>query len=526
MWLISLVTLPISLHHVQQKGYGVAGPPISVTYQSSRGGYSLLESTPDSCKNVNYTIIQNDKPVSQTESAFNQPEQYNLKVTTFGNEKHGKKARVSWENSFTKDDYVVVWHCNEDIFNFQGGTAKTVPRRPSIQHISTEIELEPDRIYWLQIFHPDCNLLRLAVSGSVPCAAVRVATFPERLHPFIVICITVVVISLVVSGSYLIYFVHNGSVKFEWNETTQTPDEDTGRRIFLLSLGETVQRLMSNGEQPLAEEFESLKEQSPKNTVKVASLTANKYKNRYANILPFDKTRVLLERYDDDPYSDYINASYVHSFTKKKRFIATQGPKKSTLQDFWRMIWEQNVYVIIMVTSCNEGTMNKCSKYWPHVKEAPFCFTREDLIVCTTKESTKNGYIVRRIQIMKGDDQRSCLQYQFVDWPDMGCPASPNDLVSFVAAVRPVFALGDFHVVVHCSAGVGRTGTFIGLHNIMEEMDEGNSVDVYECVLRMRKCRMNMVQTQRQYAYLYKCALQYYEQIRTARGGSPYLNEV
>ncbi|XP_063613913.1 receptor-type tyrosine-protein phosphatase alpha-like [Penaeus indicus] len=242
--------------------------------------------------------------------------------------------------------------------------------------------------------------------------------------------------------------------------------------------------------------------------------------------MPFDKTRVILKRFSDDPYSDYINASYVHSFSKNKRFIATQGPKNTTVQDFWRMIWEQNVYVIIMVTSCNEGAKNKCSQYWPHVNEAPFCFPREGLTVYTTKESTKSSYVVRRIQIIKGDDQRNCLQYQYLEWPDMGCPASPNALVSFVAAVRPVFALWDFHVVVHCSAGVGRTGTFIGLHNIMQEIDQGNSIDIYECVLKMRDCRMNMVQTQRQYAYLYKCALQYYKQRKTARSGSSYLTEV
>ncbi|XP_047474201.1 receptor-type tyrosine-protein phosphatase C-like [Penaeus chinensis] len=476
-------------------------------------------------------MVQSEVPLDSpkmisNENALSWSEQFNLKVSfTSTNEEKVKKASVSWKNPFTDTSYVLVWHFNEDTFNFHHGFAMNVSSQPSQQHIRTEIELQPNRIYWLQILHPECNVLGTAAE-SFPCTAVEVVTFPGGLNRFIILCITVVVISLVVSGSYLIYSVHNGSVKFAWNEEAQTSNEDTGTRIFLLTLDETVQRLLSNGEEPLALEFESLKEQSPNKTVKVASLTSNKYKNRYANILPFDRTRVILEQFSDDPYSDYINASYVHSFTKNERFIATQGPKKSTLQDFWRMIWEKNVYVIIMVTSCNEGTKNKCSKYWPHVKEEPFCFPREGLTVDTTKESTKDGYIVRRIQIMKGDDQRSCLQYQYLEWPDMGCPASPSALVSFVAAVRPIFNLGDFHVVVHCSAGVGRTGTFIGLHNIMQEIDKGISVDIYECVLRMRNCRMNMVQTQRQYAYLYKCALQYYKQTTAARKGSSYLDEV
>nr|XP_027230285.1 receptor-type tyrosine-protein phosphatase alpha-like isoform X3 [Penaeus vannamei] len=464
------------------------------------------------------------------EIVSNRPKQHNLKVTlpTFGKEENGKTARVSWKSLFAKADYVLVWHDNEDIFDFQGASDLKVPSQPSKQYISTEVELEPNRIYWFQILHPNCSILT-AASDPFPCAAAKVAAVPGGLHPFIATLISFIVISLAVSGSYFIYSVYKGSVKFEWNGTMQTASEATGKRILLVKLGEVVRRLMSDGEELLAVEFESLREQSPQEPVRVASLTPNKYKNRYSNILPFDKTRVLLERFPNDTYSDYVNASYVHSFTKKNRFIATQGPKKSTQQDFWRMIWEQNVYVIIMVTSCTEGMRvsveNKCSKYWPDVQEPPFCFPREDLIVCTTKESTKRSYVVRSIQIKKGDDQRNCLHYQYVDWPDMGCPDSPNDLVSFMMAVKPVIVLGDFHVVVHCSAGVGRTGTFIGLYNTMLEMDKGNSVDIYECVLRMRSCRMNMVQTQRQYAYLYRCALQYYEQIEAARKNSTYTIE-
>ncbi|KAG0727794.1 Receptor-type tyrosine-protein phosphatase beta [Chionoecetes opilio] len=160
----------------------------------------------------------------------------------------------------------------------------------------------------------------------------------------------------------------------------------------------------------------------------------------------------MLKEYPNTPYSDFINASYIHGYSVAREFIASQGPLRNTVNDFWRMVWEKNVHVIVMVTQCVER--NKKHK-------------------------------VRLIR-----------QFHFVAWPDMGCPTTPDTLIHFVKTVRKAVPKESSHVVVHCSAGVGRTGTFIGLSNLMEEMSDQNSIDVFHTVYRMRLHRVNMVQTE------------------------------
>ncbi|KAK8398472.1 hypothetical protein O3P69_003966 [Scylla paramamosain] len=289
------------------------------------------------------------------------------------------------------------------------------------------------------------------------------------------------------------------------------PDISVERRILLSDLLATVQRLFSNGSAGLATEYGEIQALRTFKPCKNAHLPVNRIKTRYLNILPFDETRVVLKEYPNIIGSDFINASYVHGYSMAREFIACQGPLHNTVGDFWRMVWEKDVHVIVMVTQCVERNKEKCCKYWPdNGKSLSFGDLTLKVRNLEEKEHHEDGFIQRNLQLSKRHKIRSIHHFHFVSWPDMGCPDTPDQLIKFVKTVKAAVPAASAHVVVHCSAGVGRTGTFIGLSNLIEEMHEQDSIDVFHTVYRMRLYRTNMVQTQVQYSFLYKCVLKYY----------------
>ncbi|XP_073703352.1 receptor-type tyrosine-protein phosphatase beta [Garra rufa] len=257
----------------------------------------------------------------------------------------------------------------------------------------------------------------------------------------------------------------------------------------------------------LSEEFEGLKDVGRTQTQNAARLLANRSKNRYNNILPYDSTRVRLSCLEDDPCSDYINANYIPGNNFRWEYIATQGPLPGTKDDFWRMVWEQNVHSLVMVTQCVERGMVKCDRYWP-IDNEPLYYG--DVVVQLLSEKILPEWTIRDFRISCEGQMRyprTVRQFHYTIWPDHGVPETTQSLIQFVRTVRDYIdrTTSPGVTVVHCSAGVGRTGTFIVLDRVLQQLDRNCTVDIYGCVFDLRLHRLYMVQTESQYAYIHQC---------------------
>ncbi|XP_051918305.1 receptor-type tyrosine-protein phosphatase beta-like isoform X2 [Hippocampus zosterae] len=257
----------------------------------------------------------------------------------------------------------------------------------------------------------------------------------------------------------------------------------------------------------LSEQYESLKDVGRNQTSDAALLPENRGKNRYNNILPYDSTRVKLSYVDDDLSSDYINASYIPGNNSRREYIATQGPLPGTKDDFWKMAWEQNARNVVMLTQCVEKGRVKCDRYWPAERE-PLYYG--DLIVHMTSESVLPEWTIREFNVCSEDDVRhvrTLRHFHFTVWPDHGVPDGTQSLVHFVRTVRDFVnrSPAGGPTIVHCSAGVGRTGTFVALDRLLQQLDTSDALDVYGCVWQLRMHRSHMLQTERQYAFVHQC---------------------
>ncbi|XP_062276922.1 receptor-type tyrosine-protein phosphatase eta [Scomber scombrus] len=255
-----------------------------------------------------------------------------------------------------------------------------------------------------------------------------------------------------------------------------------------------------------AEEFEDLKLVGTGQSKTSALTLENKPKNRYNNVLPYDSSRVKLSIIHGSPYDDYINANYMPGYNSRKEFIAAQGPLPTTVSDFWRMIWEKNVQTLVMLTRCNEQGRVKCEQYW-NSGSRHF----ENITVKTTSEIPLEDWTIRDFDIknMKTAETRTVRQFHFTAWPDHGVPETTELLISFRHLVREHMDQYSRHspTVVHCSAGVGRTGTFIAIDRLIFQIERENIVDVYGIVHDLRMHRPLMVQTEDQYVFLNQCSM-------------------
>uniref|UniRef100_A0AAV2KXK6 protein-tyrosine-phosphatase n=1 Tax=Knipowitschia caucasica TaxID=637954 RepID=A0AAV2KXK6_KNICA len=277
--------------------------------------------------------------------------------------------------------------------------------------------------------------------------------------------------------------------------------------IKVLNFEAHLVKLQSDSHYLLSQEYEDLKDVGRNQPLDTALLPENRGKNRYNNILPYDSTRVKLSYTDDDPSSDYINASYIPGSHFRREYIATQGPLPGTKDDFWRMVWEQNVHNVVMVTQCVEKGRVKCDLYWPRDQEPLFY---GDLIVQMRSESVLPEWTIREFSICSEDrlgPARVLRQFHYTVWPDHGVPETTHSLVQFVRTVRDYVnrSPGAGPTLVHCSAGVGRTGTFIVLDRLLQQLSSSDCVDIYGCVFDLRLHRAHMVQTEVQYSYLHQC---------------------
>lgn len=327
-------------------------------------------------------------------------------------------------------------------------------------------------------------------------------------------------------------------------------------------------------------EYEALPRTERFHKANASKLPENRDKNRYGDKHTFDDTRVKLSRIDGVPSSDYINANYINGYKGKKKFIATQGPKDATQADFWRMVWEQNVRVVVMITKLQEGSVRQCSQYWPdrevskiygeyelrhcaeniypdyvirefeirqikklpangslngfnavvtyvtgsdngvviepasvtvsrpaseHGSEKSFRINSNYENFRTTKTSQGNNY--QRLSTGALDpceDSRKVTQYHFTAWPDFGTPKCTTSFLRFVLKLRKLDEFNSSTVVVHCSAGCGRTGTFIAIDSLLDQCMEKGKADIFGYVSQLRDARGGMIQNSAQYRFIYR----------------------
>ncbi|RUS79049.1 hypothetical protein EGW08_013206 [Elysia chlorotica] len=231
-------------------------------------------------------------------------------------------------------------------------------------------------------------------------------------------------------------------------------------------------------------------------------LLRNAKKNRYKNIVPYDHSRVLLQENSEKKWEDYINASFVKGYGGKDTFIAAQGPNNQTLPDFVRMLWEQRVDRVVMLTNLVELRKIKCAQYWP--ADDTQTVGEIEMKLLTTRVFAQ--YTVRQISLLKKDESpRTVTQFHFTAWPDKEVPDSPWGLVDLHQRVHD--APGSGPLLVHCSAGVGRTGTFIALSHLLQEAEETGKMDFLAALWSLRQDRMSMIQTLDQFRFLHQAAL-------------------
>uniref|UniRef100_A0A9J7YQV5 protein-tyrosine-phosphatase n=1 Tax=Cyprinus carpio carpio TaxID=630221 RepID=A0A9J7YQV5_CYPCA len=231
----------------------------------------------------------------------------------------------------------------------------------------------------------------------------------------------------------------------------------------------------------------------------------NRMKNRYGNIIAYDHSRVRLQPLEGEQSSDYINANYVDGYHRPNHYIATQGPMQETVYDFWRMVWQENTATIVMVTNLVEVGRVKCCKYWPDDTEI-----YRDMKVTLIETQLLSEYVIRTFAVEKrgAHEIREIRQFHFTGWPDHGVPYHATGLLGFVRRIKAKSPANAGPMVIHCSAGAGRTGCFIVIDIMLDMAEREGVVDIYNCVRELRSRRVNMVQTEEQYVFIHDAILE------------------
>ncbi|KAM6397221.1 receptor-type tyrosine-protein phosphatase C isoform 2-T2 [Pluvialis apricaria] len=354
-----------------------------------------------------------------------------------------------------------------------------------------------------------------AYKGQPVKRSIRTRYNSKALIVFLAFLIIVTSIALLLV-LYKIYDLHNKKLGNSSEGVNLVAVKDDDRQLLNIEpipseqLLDMYKRKIADEGRLFLDEFQSIPRVFTKFSIKEAKKSHNQNKNRYIDILPYDHNRVELSEIPGDPGSDYINASYIDGFKEPRKYIAAQGPKDETTDDFWRMIWEQKATIIVMVTRCEEGKRNKCAQYWPSMENGSA--TYGDIIVKINESKTCPDYVIQKLHITNARERtagRDVTHIQFTSWPDHGVPEDPHLLLRLR---RRVNALSNFFsgpIVVHCSAGVGRTGTYIGIDAMLEGLDAEGRVDVYGYVVKLRRQRCLMVQVESQYILIHQALVEY-----------------
>ncbi|KAM8771977.1 tyrosine-protein phosphatase non-receptor type 9 [Acanthopagrus schlegelii] len=286
-------------------------------------------------------------------------------------------------------------------------------------------------------------------------------------------------------------------------------------------LVEHVKRQKKKG---IYQEYEEIRKEPPAGTFDYSKKLSNQIKNRYSDVLCLDQSRVRLCQLcdDEDETTDYINASFMDGYKRGNAYIATQGPLPKTFGDFWRMVWEQMVLIIVMTTRVVERGRVKCGQYWP--LEEGRTEQHGYFLVRNTHIQVFQDFKLSHLELYntQSGETREVCHYLYVSWPDFGVPKSASAMLDFrehvlqrrEAAVQSLGSSwtgppGGPPVVVHCSAGIGRTGTFCTLDICLSRLEDIGTVDVRQTVRRMRTQRAFSIQTWDQYYFCYTAVIEY-----------------
>ncbi|KAM9362972.1 tyrosine-protein phosphatase non-receptor type 9 [Symphorus nematophorus] len=291
-----------------------------------------------------------------------------------------------------------------------------------------------------------------------------------------------------------------------------------------MTVHDLVEHVKRKKKKGIYQEYEEIRKEPPAGTFDYSKKLSNQIKNRYSDVLCLDQSRVRLCQLcdDEDETSDYINASFMDGYKRGNAYIATQGPLPKTFGDFWRMVWEQMVLIIVMTTRVVERGRIKCGQYWP--LEEGRTEQHGYFLVRNTHIQVFQDFKLSHLELYntQSGERREVCHYLYVSWPDFGVPKSASAMLDFrehvlqrrEAAVQSLGSSwtgppGGPPVVVHCSAGIGRTGTFCTLDICLSRLEDIGTVDVRQTVRRMRTQRAFSIQTWDQYYFCYTAVIEY-----------------
>ncbi|KAM7437282.1 protein tyrosine phosphatase [Porites harrisoni] len=294
-----------------------------------------------------------------------------------------------------------------------------------------------------------------------------------------------------------------------------SPKVPEGLEVFLAhaeSLHPSGNPKRENG---FAKEFQQIKalssqlKKNPDYSCHHGEMECNRPKNRYKDIVPFDHNRVMLPTLTGVPGSDYMNGNYIKGADGNTAYIALQGPLPRTVDDFWRLIASHRCQIVIMV--CREIEMGKlkCKRYWPMSKDEKMNFGGMQISLIS-EEDIAEGFVIRTMQMKSVKDEMTVTQLQYTAWPDHDVPKSATPLIEISRTLKSLQGNRKQQVLIHCSAGCGRTGTICAVDYAWDllKMQKTNNFSVYDIVTNLRKQRMAMVQTKEQYELVYKAVVQ------------------
>ncbi|XP_069703999.1 receptor-type tyrosine-protein phosphatase S-like isoform X2 [Periplaneta americana] len=279
------------------------------------------------------------------------------------------------------------------------------------------------------------------------------------------------------------------------------PSQRFSRRVAISDLEKYVKEGLTSGE---LQRQHALFPRGQTQPWDYGRLPQNKSKNRYGNLVAYDETRVKLKKLPEDQFSDYINANYINGYNSPKFYIATQGPKRNTIVDFWRMVWQEHVQVIAMLTNIVENGKLKCEQYWPQLGQE---VTYGSVTVLNASNKIFADFTFRMLNVTCKGKTRKVHHLHFTSWPDHGVPLYPQSVASYLKKLLAT-PPGSGPIVVHCSAGVGRTGTIILADVCLRMAAAEGFVDILGFLQQIREQRANMVDNLDQYKLVHLVLLE------------------